>query len=145
MIKLRHNGIILPPSLTVCEEVAREFGPRKRSAGAKQERSEHRERWAKQDAEDDVARAKLARIFEDREEIGMARYGKPLDPGDLTRRWVPETLEELADAAVYLTAEMRLVEPEKRVSAEAKHRWLELRAARRDVEKVMLRLVKLEQ
>lgn len=140
---IRLNGRLQSPALTLCEELAAEFGPPKREPRATDRPSDDRERWTLNEAAEDAAKARLSRIFTEREEIGMARYGAPLDPGDLSRRWVPEMLEELADAAVYATAEMRLLAPEKRTNPDAKHRWLEMSRARRDICKLMVKLIQL--
>lgn len=45
----------------------------------------------------------LSTRMDERERLGLARYGKPLDPDD-GRNWIAEASEEIADALVYLTA-----------------------------------------
>mgnify|MGYP003555359680 CR=1 FL=1 len=48
----------------------------------------------------------LAEDFEERERLGMERYGKPLDAMQDGRDWKREAREELLDSLVYLTAQL---------------------------------------
>lgn len=48
----------------------------------------------------------LADHFNERERLGMERYGAPLDPVADGRDWRQEAREELLDAMVYLTAQL---------------------------------------
>ena len=48
----------------------------------------------------------LADHFNERERLGMERYGAPLDPVKDARDWRKEAREELLDAMVYLTAQL---------------------------------------
>ncbi len=123
-MRVRLNRALQAPSLSICEELERDLGPK---PGIE---NPHREA--------------LAKVFAEREAIGMARYGKPLDPFELERRWVPETIEELADGCVYMTAELRLLAPEKRADFDAKWRHTRVKEARRHIEKAMLILLELE-
>lgn len=67
----------------------------------------------------------------ERERLGLARYGKPLDPYD-GRDWIAEAREELADALVYLTAGSALLASEDQTEA-GLVRWVKLREARRKI------------
>lgn len=69
--------------------------------------------------------------MEDRERIGMERYGVPLDPHEGDRDWLEQAREELLDGVVYLTAEAHRMATSKRVDAAARERWLVVRDVRR--------------
>tara|TARA_R110000868_G_scaffold149516_2_gene371982 strand:+ start:112 stop:402 length:291 start_codon:yes stop_codon:yes gene_type:complete len=82
----------------------------------------------------------LAAFFQERERLGMERYGAPLvdDGRDFDR----EAAEEIGDAMVYITAAIRRLDPLKRSSSDARHRWLTLRNVRRRLRLDLLDLVK---
>ena len=48
---------------------------------------------------------KIVKLIEDRLEKGKREYDEELNPFD-GRDWVKETLEEVADALVYITAKL---------------------------------------
>lgn len=143
MMRVRFNRQLLGPAATICEELAVKFGPKERPKRASDRESDERRSWTTLEAAQDAARDRVKALFVEREATGMQRYGKPLDPHD-GRNWIAETREELADAMVYVTAEMRLLEPHKRVSEDARAKFLELSKIRGDLAKSLVRLYMLE-
>lgn len=71
----------------------------------------------------------LAERMREREALGLARYGRVLDPYD-GRDWVRETREEVADAVVYLTAAAHMM-AEQEQGEEGLVRWVRVREIRR--------------
>lgn len=71
----------------------------------------------------------------ERERLGLARYGRPLDPYD-GRDWIAEAREELADALVYLTAGAHLMAGQEQDEA-GLLRWVRLREARRKIADIL--------
>lgn len=143
MMRVRFNRQLLGPAVTICEELAAKFGPKERPKRATDKASDHRRAWTTMEAAEDAAKSRVRALFVEREATGMQRYGKPLDPYD-GRNWIAETREEIADGMVYITAEMRLLEADKRVSEDARHRFLELSKIRGDLAKMLVRLMMLE-
>lgn len=77
----------------------------------------------------------LAERMREREAVGLARYGRPLDPED-GRDWIAEAREELADAMVYLTAGSHLLSQAEQ-SDDALRKWVAIRRARRVIAEVL--------
>jgi hypothetical protein len=65
----------------------------------------------------------------EREALGLARYGRVLDPYD-GRDWVRETTEEVADAVVYLTAAAHMMAGQEQDQS-GLVRWVRIREIRR--------------
>lgn len=143
MMRVRFNRQLLGPAATICEELAAKFGPKPKAERASDNDSDHRRNWTTLEAAQDAARSKVAGLFASQEAKGLERYGKPLDIHD-GRAWVAESREEIADAMVYITAEMRLLEQRKRVSEDARAKFLELSKIRGDIAKALVRLYMLE-
>lgn len=73
----------------------------------------------------------LAECMREREALGLARYGVPLDPFD-GRDWLAEAREELADAIVYLTAAQRRLSNDDQDSVRLAT-WVRIVRARRAI------------
>jgi len=71
----------------------------------------------------------LAARMREREALGLARYGRTLDPYD-GRDWVRETREEVADAVVYLTAASHMLAGQEQDES-GLVRWVRIREIRR--------------
>lgn len=52
------------------------------------------------------AAAEVARDMLNRRAVGLAKYGKLVDPADVTEDWLQHHYEELLDACVYVKAEI---------------------------------------
>lgn len=74
----------------------------------------------------------------ERERLGLARYGRPLDPYD-GRDWIAEACEELDDALIYLEAGAALLASEDQTEA-GLARWVRLREARRKIADLLVDL-----
>lgn len=87
----------------------------------------------------------LERVINEREARGLETYdGRPLRP-TLKASWIPDLREELGDCLVYLTSEILLSTPDKRVSATALHKVLALRGMRERIARMLRELAELEQ
>lgn len=71
----------------------------------------------------------LAARMREREALGIARYGRALDPYD-GRDWIREAAEEVADAVVYLTAAAHMMAGQEQ-GEEGLVRWVRIREIRR--------------
>jgi hypothetical protein len=72
----------------------------------------------------------LAADFDEREQVGIERYGRPLDAIADARDWGAEAHEELIDAMVYLTAELHRLAELKRSDSDARYRYLAIKGHR---------------
>jgi hypothetical protein len=79
----------------------------------------------------------LAVYFEAREQVGIERYGRPLDAIADARDWGAEAHEELIDAMVYLTAELHRLAELKRSDSDARYRYLAIKGHRTTIARMI--------
>lgn len=125
---------------TVCQECIDDFGPQEMPGVPAEKRSEFRAAWTEEELAQHRSSERIAALFAERESLGMQRYGKPLNIED-GRDMVRESVEELLDAAVYLTAKCRQLAEEKRINVDAGHKFLVARQIRRRVVRIIAEIV----
>jgi hypothetical protein len=72
----------------------------------------------------------LADDFKAREVEGDREYQRPLDPMRDGADWPKEWDQELADAMIYMTAELHVLTESKRTDSDARHRYLAIKGYR---------------
>jgi hypothetical protein len=77
----------------------------------------------------------LAARMRERESLGLARYGRVLDPYD-GRDWIREAREEVADAVVYCTAAAHMMAGQEQ-DKDGLVRWVRIREIRRRLAEVL--------